>query len=155
MTSLEKEVAKTDTTIQGEQEGLPLLPTTKPKESSTTVIVATIFFCLYNIGFLILPLYNKLLYDGFGSHNGFHFPISCTWIQTTFTAIVLAIIHSAIHIYKKYIKHDDSSTWFFKDFGTKMWELSFVSMSFVTMIVLTNIGLKDAQNYLLSFYRIG
>jgi len=61
-----------------------------------TLVFISIFICFD----LILPLYNKSLYAGFGAKGGFHYPVTTSLIQVGLTSCCLLFAVVANHIIK-------------------------------------------------------
>jgi drug/metabolite transporter (DMT)-like permease len=106
--------------------------------------VALLVLVIYMTADLLLPLYNKALFNGFGSQNGFHFPVTTALIQVGFVAFCLLLYNLISQCF--YPKPD----WIFYDLSLlkrKMRALLLVSFLFAAIITLTGLGLdKSALN---------
>lgn len=112
-----------------------------------TIWLVLIFINLYCFSDLVLPLYNKLLFKGFGSLKGFHFPITTSFLQVFSVGVILFVyllIEKAFKTIRK-VNHEDP--WLFTNFFKKLKYLLPVSILFAGVITLSNIGLdKIALN---------
>ena len=68
-----------------------------------SIYLTLIFASLFIIFDLILPLYNKSLYAGFGSKGGFHYPVTTSLIQVGCTSLCLLIAVVFNWIIKKWL----------------------------------------------------
>ena len=89
------------------------------REQSYLLIFIFIFF--YITSDLILPLYNKLLFNGFGSLEGFHYPVTTSLIQVGIVGLLLFTFEILKHIVQKYLlKIEKNKNWIFSNFFQKM-----------------------------------
>lgn len=58
---------------------------------SHTIPLTIFFLALYSISDLSLPLYNKVLDNGFGSEKGFHYPVTSATFQVGLVSLCLMI----------------------------------------------------------------
>jgi hypothetical protein len=91
-------------------------PSTFFKPNSLIMIV--IFISLYISSDLMLPLYNKLLFKGFGSQEGFHFPVSTSVVQVFSVGLILFIFEISKYLVFKLLKREEN--FFFSNFLFKM-----------------------------------
>lgn len=79
---------------EGEQVLLIKSPTT-PKNNFVyrvhALSITIVCLVLYSFADLALPLYNKVLDNGFGSEQGFHYPVTSALVQVGTVAICLLI----------------------------------------------------------------
>jgi len=86
------------------------------------------------------PLFNTLLFKGWGPVKGFPYPLSATWIQLIGVFILLLIYSIIMH----YLQRKDvlKKSWAFgPGFFWKCKHLILVSIAFAAVISLTNMGL--------------
>jgi hypothetical protein len=83
-----------------------------------SLIMIFIYIFLYSASDLVLPLYNKLLFKGFGSQEGFHFPVSTSLVQVFFVGLILFIFEISKYILLKIFKREEN--FFFSNFLSKM-----------------------------------
>ena len=57
----------------------------------SSIYLTLIFASMFIIFDLMLPLYNKSLFAGFGSRGGFHYPVTSSLIQVGGTSICLLV----------------------------------------------------------------
>jgi hypothetical protein len=118
---------KEDGNIQ-ENDDMPFLDTPVQPLAETpvstfrpkSIILMCIFVIIYIISDLALPLYNKSLFKGFGSLNGFHFPLTCAFIQVFCVGIILlgiVLIQRGIQMVRKV---ESEQEWIFKNFFPKL-----------------------------------
>jgi hypothetical protein len=83
-----------------------------------SLIMIVIFISLYIASDLMLPLYNKLLFKGFGSQEGFHFPVSTSVVQVFSVGLILFIFEISKYLVFKLLKREEN--FFFSNFLFKM-----------------------------------
>jgi hypothetical protein len=81
-------------------------------------LMIVIFISLYIASDLMLPLYNKLLFKGFGSQEGFHFPVSTSVVQVFSVGLILFIFEISKYLVFKLLKREEN--FFFSNFLFKM-----------------------------------
>lgn len=122
-------------------------PLSKSFLRDKTFWIVLIFIFFYCISDLVLPLYNKLLFKGFGSLKGFHFPITTAFLQVFSVGILLFIYLLLEKGLRTIRKVQTDEPWVFTNFFAKVKDLLPVSILFAGVITLSNIGLdKIALN---------
>lgn len=101
------------------------LETTNPIDSQSfpkeipirkfSLLLTIIYIIFYTVADLILPLYNKLLFQGFGREDGFHYPVTATMFQVAAVAVFLLIYCCIYHFYKVKVKKMNDDHWVFND----------------------------------------
>lgn len=121
-----------------------------PKDTSFrthTLPLTILFLIMYSVGDLSLPLFNKVLDNGFGSEKGFHYPVTSAMVQVGLVAICL-LIWCIIERSWKIRTGNVDEEWIFSDlkgFLLKIRELLVVSFLFAGIITLSNIGLDKVS----------
>lgn len=96
---------------------------------------------LYCAADLVLPFYNKLLYAGFGSANGFHFPIFSSAVQVGLVAIMGFVWLAAKQLVQQKQCQEFTRDGPFSNIGWKCKQIVPVALTFALLIVLSNMGL--------------
>eukprot|EP01027_Heterolobosea_sp_BB2_P018262 GEZU01025752.1.p1 GENE.GEZU01025752.1~~GEZU01025752.1.p1 ORF type:complete len:385 (-),score=43.19 GEZU01025752.1:400-1554(-) len=105
--------------------------------------VAIVFIIIWMILDIIMPLYNKLIYAGFGNaQQGFTYPLTVTEIQLLGTALLLLIYNWIEHIYYKKTFGAHRYWVFGPNFWLKIKETILPSLMFAAVLGLGNVGLS-------------
>lgn len=107
-----------------------------------SLVIALITLVVYVTADLLIPLYNKSLFNGFGSQQGFHYPITTAFIQVAFVSFTLLLYNLASQCLFP------QPDWIFRDFTLlkrKMRKLVLVSFLFGAIIALSGLGLDKAS----------
>jgi hypothetical protein len=82
-----------------------LIANSTPKEPEPyrahALPITLVFLVLYSASDLSLPLYNKVLDNGFGSEKGFHYPATSATVQVGLVSLCLLIWCLIEHAFKK------------------------------------------------------
>jgi len=126
----------------GEEAQAPVARVPRNRSLIITVIALTV----YVSSDMLLPLYNKCLFNGFGSQQGFHFPMTTSLIQVGLVALCLLMFN----LMKQFLwpQQDARTQWIFGDWRLlrrKMRRLIVVSALFAAIITLTGLGLDKSS----------
>jgi len=103
---------------------------------------AVILAILYYLLAVIMPLFNDLVFRGYGHIKGYRFPLTATWLQLIGVTLCLFVYNLLAHCIVVQRQDVLRKSWVFgQGFLFKCKQLFFPALSFAFVMALTNMGL--------------